>query len=76
MSQAEDCISTPVGYAVLQRRTLLRRLQEVDLRPDAAWARLDRVQTHTRSADDRARWAHRAECAVGQRWPVWGQGTL
>ena len=49
----------PVGCAVLQRRTLLRRLQEVDLSPDEAWALLDRVKTHTpSSADDRERLAH------------------
>ena len=48
----------PVGCAVFQRRKLLRRLQEVDLRPDEAWALLDRVQTHTSSAADRERLAH------------------
>jgi uncharacterized membrane-anchored protein YjiN (DUF445 family) len=30
---------------VFQRRKLLRRLQEVDLSPDEAWALLDRVLT-------------------------------
>jgi hypothetical protein len=48
----------PVGCAVLQRRKLLRRLQEVDLSPDEAWALLDRVQTNTSSAADRERLAH------------------
>jgi hypothetical protein len=48
----------PVGCAVFQRRTLLRRLQEVDLSPDEAWALLDRVQTNTSSAADRERLAH------------------
>jgi len=43
---------------VLQRRKLLRRLQEVDLSPDEAWALFDRVQTNTSSAEDRARLAH------------------
>ena len=43
---------------MLQRRKLLRRLQEVDLRPDEAGALLERVQTHTSSADDRERFAH------------------
>ena len=43
---------------MFQRRKLLRRLQEVDLSPDEAWALLDRVQTHTSSADDRERFAH------------------
>ena len=47
-----------MGCAVLQRRKLLRRLQEVDRSPDEAWALLDRVQTHTSSADDRERFAH------------------
>jgi hypothetical protein len=42
-----------VEYAVLQRLKLLRRLQEVKLNPDEAWAPLDRVTTHTSSADDR-----------------------
>jgi len=48
----------PVGCAVLQRRKLLRRLQEVDLSPDEAWALLDRVQTHTSSGEDREQLAH------------------
>jgi hypothetical protein len=43
---------------VLQRRKLLSRLQEVDLGPDEAWALLERVTTHTSSADDRERLAH------------------
>ena len=34
-----------MGCAVFQRRKLLRRLQEVDLSPDEAWALLDRVLT-------------------------------
>ncbi len=58
MSPSEDCLSTPVGCAVLQRRKLLSRLQEVDLSPNEAWALLDRVQTHPSSADDRERLAH------------------
>ena len=58
MSQFEDFIPTPVGCAVLQRLKLLRRLQEVDLSPDEAWALLDRVKTHTSSAEDRERLAH------------------
>jgi DNA-binding transcriptional MerR regulator len=48
----------PVGCAVLQRLKRLRRLQEVDLSPDEAWALLDRVQTNTSSAEDRERLAH------------------
>ena len=47
-----------MGCAVFQRLKLLRRLQEVDLSPDEAWALLDRVQTHTSSAEDRERLAH------------------
>ena len=47
-----------MGCTVFQRRKLLRRLQEVALRPDEAWALLDRRQTHTSSADDRERLAH------------------
>ncbi len=43
---------------MFQRRKLLRRLQAVNLSPDEAWALLDRVQTHTSSADDRERLAH------------------
>jgi hypothetical protein len=46
------------GGAVFQRRTLLRRLQEVDLSPAEAWALLARVHTHTSSADERERLAH------------------
>jgi len=47
-----------VGSAVFQRRKLLRRLQEVDLSPDEAWALLDRIQTRTSSAEDREQLAH------------------
>jgi hypothetical protein len=43
---------------VFQRLKLLRRLQEVTLSPDEAWALLDRVQTHTSSAEDREQLAH------------------
>ena len=43
--------------AVFSRLTLLRRLQEVDLSPNEAWALLDRVKTHPSSADDRERLA-------------------
>jgi hypothetical protein len=54
-----------VGYAVVQRRQLLRRLQEVDLSPDEAWALLDRVQTHTSSVEDRERLAHLIRVTTG-----------
>jgi hypothetical protein len=44
---------------VLQRLKLLRRLQEVDIgSPQEALALLERVTTHTSSADDRERLAH------------------
>ena len=43
---------------MFQRLKLLRRLQEVKLSPDEAWALLDRVQTNTSSAEDRERLAH------------------
>ena len=43
---------------MLQRRKLLRRLQEAELSPDEAWALLDRVQTPTSSAEERERFAH------------------
>ena len=44
--------------AVFQRLKLLRRLQEVKLSPDEAWALLERVKTNTSSADDREQLAH------------------
>jgi hypothetical protein len=44
--------------AVFQRLKLLRRLQEVKLSPDEAWAVLERVKTNTSSAEDRAQLAH------------------
>jgi len=43
---------------VFQRLKLLRRLQEVTLSPDEAWVLVERVKTHTRSADDREQLAH------------------
>ena len=43
---------------MFQRLKLLRRLQEVDLSPDEAWALLDRVHTNTSSAEDREQLAH------------------
>jgi hypothetical protein len=58
--------STLAGCAVLSRLKLLKRLQEVDLSPDEAWALVDRVQTHTSSAEDHERLARliRATAAV------------
>lgn len=58
--------STLAGCAVLSRLNLLKRLQEVDLSPDEAWALVDRVQTHTSSAEDHERLARliRATTAV------------
>ena len=51
---------------MLSRLKLLKRLQEVDLRPDEAWALVDRVQTHISSAEDHERLARliRATTAV------------
>lgn len=51
---------------MLSRLKLLRRLQEVHLSPAEAWALVDRVKTHTSSADDHERLAHliRATTAV------------
>jgi hypothetical protein len=43
---------------VFQRLKLLRRLQEVPLSPEEAWTLLERVKTHTSSAEDRERLAH------------------
>lgn len=43
---------------MFQRLKLLRRLQEVKRSPDEAWALLERVKTHTSSADDREQLAH------------------
>lgn len=43
---------------MFQRLKLLRRLQEVKLSPDEAWEVLERVKTHTSSADDREQLAH------------------
>jgi hypothetical protein len=54
----EGLTATPREGVVFQRLKLLRRLQEVKLSPDEAWALLARVQTNTSSADDRAQLAH------------------
>jgi len=43
---------------VFPRLKLLRRLQEVHLSPEEAWALLERVKTPTSSAEDRERLAH------------------
>jgi len=43
---------------VFQRLKLLRRLQEVQLSPDEAWALLERVKTNTSSVEDREQLAH------------------
>lgn len=51
---------------MLSRLKLLKRLQEVDLGPDEAWALVDRVKTPTSSAEDHERLARliRATTAV------------
>lgn len=43
---------------MLQRLKMLRRLQEVKLSPNEAWALFERVKTHTSSAEDREQLAH------------------
>lgn len=44
---------------MFKRLKLLRRLQEVDLKsPEEAMVLLERVKTHTSSAEDRERLAH------------------
>lgn len=43
---------------MFQRLKLLRRLQEVKLSPNEAWALFERVKTNTSSADDREQLAH------------------
>ena len=43
---------------MFQRLKLLRRLQEVKLSPNEAWALLERVKTNTSSAADREQLAH------------------
>jgi hypothetical protein len=58
VSQSLCLILSQVESAVLRRLKLLRRLQEVKLSPDAAWALLERVKTHTSSAEDREQLAH------------------
>lgn len=43
---------------MFQRLKLLRRLQEVQLSPDEAWAVFERVKTNTSSAEGREQLAH------------------
>lgn len=43
---------------MFQRLKLLRRLHEVQLSPDEAWALLERGKTHMSSAEDREQLAH------------------
>lgn len=42
---------------MLSRLKLLKRLREVDLSPEEAWALMDRVKTQTSSAEDHERLA-------------------
>ena len=42
---------------MLSRLKLLKRLRDVDLHPDEAWALMDRVKTQTSSAEDHERLA-------------------
>jgi len=46
-------ISPQVESAVLRRLTLLKRLQDVPLRPEESQALMQRVDTNTCSAEDR-----------------------
>lgn len=46
--------STQVESAVLRRLQLLKRLQEVQLSPEAGLALMQRVETNSCSAEDRA----------------------
>jgi len=57
--------------AVFQRLKLLRRLQEVKLSPDEAWALLDRVQTNTSSAEDREQLAHLIRVTTAVTEQLW-----
>jgi hypothetical protein len=68
---SEDFISTPVECAVFQRLKLLRRLQEVKLSPDEAWALLDRIQTNTSSAEDREQLAHLIRVTTAVTEQLW-----
>jgi len=56
---------------VFQRLKLLRRLQEVKLSPDEAWALLDRVQTNTSSAEDREQLAHLIRVTTAVTEQLW-----
>ena len=60
---------------MFQRRKLLRRLQEVDLSPDEAWALLERVQTPTSSADDRERLARRIRVTTAVTDDLWAEAA-
>ena len=46
------------GVSRVMRQRLLNQLHEVNLSPAEAGALLERVTTHTSSADDRERFAH------------------
>ena len=50
-------VSLQVEFAVLRRRTLLKRLQDVTLSPEEAQALRHRVETNTCSTEDRDRLA-------------------
>ena len=62
-------ISMQVESAVLRRLELLKRLLDVNLSPEEAQALMQRVKTHTCSADDRDRLAQviRATTAVSDQ---------
>jgi hypothetical protein len=48
------CIAIPVESAVLRRLKLLKRLQDVRLSPEAGLEQIQRVDTNSDSAADRA----------------------
>ena len=56
---------------MFQRLKLLRRLQEVKLSPDEAWALLDRVQTNTSNAEDREQLAHLIRVTTAVTEQLW-----
>jgi len=58
---------------VFQRLKLLSRLQEVNLSPEEAWTLLDRVKTHTSSAEDRERLAHLIRVTTEVTEQLWAE---
>jgi hypothetical protein len=48
------CISVPVESAVLRSLKVVKRLQDIQLSPEAGLALMQRVETNSDSAEDRA----------------------